>query len=332
VGYVHAPIGHVPRVGSESPFFLNATRKKKRQTTMMMHATPPPAKKQKTTTGKSETFRMVISAPCSFKNMCDILGSVFETLTFTVNASESFTGMKVNALDSKQVAFVQLKYACQVTIANDLQEMKTCVKLKHLNELLKYVPNLSVLHMVQYESDNNLTLETFDERRSKKVFYIKTLQLLEDDDVSMADIQTGNLIEFDLGELKGFVKHSQVSKATEIDFSILQHKREDRKDRLIVTKFFGDGAGRCGYHHQPEKDSSTTKMLGETNLDMDEWKPFYKGTFDSAMIHSFLKNMDRESKIVVCLSDDVMILDYNLGIEASHIRFYLAVKDVDDSE
>ena len=111
-----------------------------------MNIQPPAAKKQKTD-GKNETFRMVVSAPCSFKNMCDILGSVFETLTFTVNASESFSGMKVNALDSKQVAFVQLKYACQVTIANDSQEVKTCVKLKHLNQLLKYVPNLSVLHL-----------------------------------------------------------------------------------------------------------------------------------------------------------------------------------------
>jgi hypothetical protein len=298
---------------------------------MMMNEQP--AKKQKIGNKTEEVFRMVISAPCSFKNMCDILGSVFETLTFTVaNSSGSFSGMKVNALDSKQVAFVQLKYACQVTFANDSQEeVKTCVKLKHLIQLLKYVPNISVLHIVQYASDNNLTLETFDERRSKKVFYIKTLQLLEDDDVSMQDMNAGNLIEFDLSELKGFVKHSQESKATEIDFSILANKSEDRNDRLIVTKFFGE-AGRCGFHHQPEKDASTTKMLGETHLDMGEWKPFYKGTFDSAMIHSFLKNMDRESKIVVCLSDDVMILDYNLGIESSHIRFYLAVKDVDESE
>ena len=292
-----------------------------------------PQKKQRTLseTKTQEIFRIIVSAPCSFKNMCDVIGSVFETINFNICKNASFTGFKVESMDAKQVAFVDLRYACPVTIKNGETEIVRCIKLKTFTQLLKHVPNTSVLHLVQYEGDkgedNTICIETFDERMSKKVFYCKTLQILDEEEISIDKMSMDNVLEFGLGEFKSFMKLAKDMKAPEVSFSILNEKtkQQEKSKQLIVTEFDGDDAGGKIYHLKTSSKSAAP--LGESAVNLKDWNNFYHGLFDTMMINDFLKNMDRESKIIICLNSECMVCEYTLGVQGSWIRFFLAPKE-----
>jgi hypothetical protein len=284
-----------------------------------------PTKKQKK--AKEELFRVTISAPSSFKTMCDILGSIFNELPLLIVHDQDFTGIKVHSMNDRQIAFIKLQYACPVQ-SNDEQQIRCCVPLKTFNQLLKHVPNTSVMHLIQYKESNEVVIETQDERASIREFYCNTLQMLDDNYTSLEDVESDNVIEFDLLYFKNDVKICKDTKATAIDFSL--YKKNDSSDTLIVLFFKGDQSGaKSTYICRGKK----VKVVDDDKINVADWEKKYASSFDADMLHSFLKNMDRESKIIVCLTKDMMIMDYNLGVENSHIRFYLAPKvDEEDEE
>lgn len=302
----------------------------------------PVTKKQKLAhnalkhSGKTELFRVTISAPSSFKNLCDILGSVLSELPILIVCRDDFKGIKVHSMNDQQIAFIKLRYACPVQSKEE--EVRCCLSIKDFNLMLKEIPNTSVMHLVQYRhtnkkgeinDDDELTILVDDERAAKKQYQCKTLQMLEDNYTSLEDIESENVIEFNLSTFKGDVKLSKNAKAMSLDFTLYKSIRTDDSRTLISVAWKGDYLSSNTMHMSQNKTASS---IDNHDVDMDAWTKHYERSFDTEMINSFLKNMDRESKIIVCLTEEMMIMDYNLGVENSHIRFHLAPKVEDDDE
>tara|TARA_Y100000748_G_scaffold155719_1_gene130195 strand:- start:6 stop:941 length:936 start_codon:yes stop_codon:yes gene_type:complete len=286
--------------------------------------------------GKTELFRVTISAPSSFKNLCDILGSVLSELPIVIVCKDDFHGIKVHSMNDRQIAFIKLRYACPVQSKEE--EVRCCLSIKDFNLMLKEIPNTSVIHLVQYrhtnkkgeiQDDDELTILVDDERAAKKEYRCKTLQMLEDNYTSLEDVESENVIEFDLSTFKGDVKLSKAAKATSLDFTLYNSIQTDDTRTLISVAWKGDNLSSNTMHMSQNKVATS---IDNQKVNLEKWKRHYERSFDTEMINSFLKNMDRESKIIVCLTEEMMIMDYNLGVENSHIRFYLAPKVEDDEE
>lgn len=309
---------------------------------------------------REKDFCLTISSPASFKNMCDIMDSILKHFHFQVVKTAGFEGLKIRQLDESQSALLSIRYSCQVDVRekrskeacgegeipdDDLDDSWSfCVDKKVWRGFMKQINNTAILQICQYRYKNKkkkqdakeknelITILANDEEYSGKHKYeCNTLDVTLDDIGEANEINTDQNIALNLEECKKFWRLCSSQDCETIRFRFLRPPFETMKDGVFHMSFHNECrvSGSRMFHSKCVHDTLIADSKTTVNEEEDyvEWKETYNQAFPVKMLNTFTKNLEKEQRLSIALTqDNPLVINYNLGIENSYIRFWVAPK------
>ena len=294
----------------------------------------PAKKKQRKNAAKAMDFCMTISSPSSFKNMCDVMDSILPHFHFQVVKSDTFQGLKIRQMDESHCALLSIRYKCEVQVKCDDDDLSFCVNKKTWRQFMKQINTTAVLKICRYEGEDSITILCNDDEHSGKHKYTTNTLDVDLDDVGDAqEIECEKTIEIDLEECKKFWRLCSSQECEEVRFRFLLPPFEQLKDGVFHMQFQNtqikqvSGSRMFHSHFVDDKLIADFKSTVNEEEDYADWKEIYNQEFAVKLLNTFTKNLEKEQRLSIGITQDQpLVINYNLGIEKSHIRFYVAPK------
>ncbi len=286
-------------------------------------ASSPARKKQKKT--KTVKFSLTISSHAILKSVCDVLDSLVSTFQFVVVQNENFQGLKVRQMDDGLSSLTSVRYACQVECPHGQSSFMVAKTM--FRAYLGQNAATAVLKILQYEGEDCIHFFSLDDDHNCTDAYSCSLLDWEGPDEDEADdLVCEHTLEMDLTILGRFLKLSQTgpSSADDVRFKLLQHKGS--KEMLFQMAYQQTANMRGSRLFKFHGD----QQVNHEDIDFDDYAILYSQSFSVDFLRRFIKHLDKDRKLTIGLQEDKpLCVNYNLGVEKSVIRFYLAPK-VDD--
>jgi hypothetical protein len=303
----------------------------------------PPAKKSK----RSFDWKLVLSTPQTFKTLLNIVAPTVSNVTFQVCMEEedsgegkSFSGIRIDAINSSKVCLIKVAYECDVTVSSELRNEWFSIDIFLLKKLLKRVQPSNVIEMVMYTDASSVEMKIHD-RQDRNNWSVSTIQLIEDssgaNDYDVVNMTFNHVIEIDLDMLKQTCDLVDKIGSTEIEFCIeepMQQPDEEHHNFFSISAQ-GEGASTKKIHHtkRVSDQDNPEQMFVVNNSDEDldyegaELVCKYSGSFPNVYMHGVLKSMERQS-IQLYFGDGLpLVMHYGLGNDTSYMKVILALKD-----
>ena len=286
----------------------------------------PPTKKQKTQ--KRLKFALTISSHIILKGVCDVLDSLVSTFQYVVVKNENFQGLKVRQMDDGLSSLTSVRYACQVDCPAGQCSFK--VEKTMFRAYLSQIASTAVLKIVQYENEDCVHFYSMDDDHNCSDAY--SCALLDwggpEDDEEADDLVCTHTLDMDLNIFGRFLKLSQTgaSSADDVRFKLLQHTQS--KEILFQMSYRQTSNMRGSRLFKFHGDNK----VNHEEIDFEDYSTLYNQAFSVGFLRRFIKHLDKDRKLTIGLQEDKpLCIHYNLGVEKSVIRFYLAPK-VDEEE
>lgn len=317
-----------------------------------------PKKKQRKNTAREMDFCLTISSPASFKNMCEVMDSILKDFHFQVVKTDAFEGLKIRQMDESHCALLSIRYSCQVEVRQKKSEAACeageladdnlddpwsfCVNKKTWRQFMKQINNTAVLKICQYrykddkkkdkqKNDLITILANDDEHSGKHKYECNTLDVDLDEIGEANEIESNTTIEIDLEECKKFWRLCSSQDSETVRFRFLLPPFENMKDGVFHMSF----SNECGvsgsrmFHSKFVDDTLIADFKSTVNEEEDYagWKQTYNQEFPVKMLNTFTKNLEKEQRLTIAISpNNPLVINYNLGIDQSFIRFWVAPK------
>lgn len=340
------------------------------------NATPPPpassaqtAKKAKTPGGagnqtKPFDWRITIATPQTFKTSVTIMCRILSQCSFQLIKTPSFTGLRVDSMDSSMVCMIKASYECEIDSNVELKQEMFCVDTKQLNTLLKDVQPGHILTLTRFVDDDDLTLDSYARDDCSNRFTC-TLTIMDDDPKvpRMQPITYDFMVEMDLARLKSYCKMAQELSSSHMEFKILEPPASlspQERHFYFVVGATGDsgnsfkrifhsavaseqdeggsdadelGTGRA---HVTIRAVSTAESAGGAAATPTPPPPIdfaavqhtfgvkYCEVFSTTYLNTVLKSMDRQTVQLFMSEKLPLVIKYGLGNDFSHVQVILA--------
>ena len=284
------------------------------------------------------TFKAVISAPVALRQLVQRIEKVLKDVVFTVTDGRTdpngFSGLRVNSIDSTTICLVNAQMSADVSGNGNF-----CVAAKDLLTFLKAIDSASVLTITGGRALDNIVLVAEERGGSKVRRYTLRRTARDPEEVSLNDMVTEHQMHIPTAEIAKYLGLCQQQKYPVVEFC-LQHVpcgagRVDKYLTMSATDDIGGGAQET-YVDWDVTDTSTMNASGErpaagvSGEPPDDAPVIYREQFNREFLYRFCSNLDTPMvKIGFCGRDKPIIVNFELGVEDSHVRFVLASSAVE---
>ena len=303
----------------------------------------PPAKRCK----KSFDWKLVLSTPQTFKTMLNTVHPTVENVTFQVCMEEqgdsegkSFSGLRIDAINSSKVCLIKVAYECDVTVTSELRNEWCNIDLALLKKLLKRVQPSNVIQLTMYTDAASVEIKINDKDDANN-WSVSTIQLLEEStkgsEYDMINMTFNHVVEMDLEKLKQTCDLIDKIGSTEIEFCIEEPEPEPGTDhhQFFTISAQGEGASTKKIHHtkrtssnsQPEEIQVVTESNESPEYNETTLVRRYSGSFPNVYMNGILKSMERQTVQLFFAEGMPLVLSCGLGNDLSYLKVILALKD-----
>jgi hypothetical protein len=304
----------------------------------------PPTKKTK----RSFDWKLVLSTPQTFKTLLNTVHPTVENVTFQVCMEEeddkggkSFSGIRIDAINSSKVCLIKVAYECDVTASSELRNEWFSIDVALLKKLLKRVQPSNVIEMTMYTDGASVEVKIND-REDRNNWSVSTIQLMEDssqgNDYDIVNMTFNHVIEMDLDRLKQTCDLVDKIGSTEIEFCIEEPEEQPDSEHhnFFTISAQGEGASTRKIHHtkrisdreNPEEICVCVVTNPDNDIDYDAIKLVqkYSGSFPNVYMNGVLKSMERQTIQLYFGEGLPLVMHYGLGNDTSYVKVILALK------
>jgi len=315
---------------------------------------------------KQWDWRITISTPQTFKTFLTIVYRVLVQCPFVLVKSSTFSGLRVDSMDSSMSCMIKASYECEIESNVDLSAESFCVLTATFNTLLKDVQPGHILTLTRYAGSGDLTMTSYnkDDGTNRSTC---TLTLLEEEgsgqELRMQDITYSYMVEIDLAKLKSYCKTAADINSTHVEFRLEEPQdggdgvEEAKGERSGLKHLFfsvgasSDAASFTKTHHSVTShvdpssgsggaDEEVQYMMravpivegqegyaGETvDYDAVRLVEQYNEVFSTTYLNSVLKSMDRQTVQLYMSRSLPLVIRYSLGNVFSQVKVIRAPK------
>lgn len=324
-------------------------------------AAPKRAESGKSGAVKAYDWRITIATPQTFKTSVTIMCRILSQCSFQLIKTPSFTGLRVDSMDSSMVCMIKASYECEIESELDLSQEMFCVDTKLLNTLLKDVQPGHILTLTRFSEEDDLTLDSYARDDCSNRFTC-SLSILEDDPKvpRMQPITYDFMVEMDLARLKSYCKMAQELNSSHMEFKIMEPPASSSLERhfCFVVRVIGDNGSKFQriFHSSvaTEQDesgaggASTSDEHGRAHVTIravvaefggqrdanaqpidfaavqHTFAVKYSEVFSTNYLNTVLKSMDRQTVQLFMSEKLPLVIKYGLGNDFSHVQVILA--------
>lgn len=173
--------------------------------------------------GRSYDWQITILTPQTFKKFVEIIYRVLSQCPFQLLKTGSFTGVRVDQMDSSMVCMIKASFECEIVANIELSNESFSVNTDTFSTLLKDVQAGHILTLTRYTDSGDLTLNSYS-RENESNRSMCTLPILDEESganqLRMQDITYQYMVEMDLPKLKNYCKMAQEINSSHMQFGI----------------------------------------------------------------------------------------------------------------
>lgn len=291
------------------------------------------------------SFKITFECASALRVLADVFDSMLDTVDIQVLNTPTFSGIMIEAMDTKQISLVVAQLQADVTM--DCERTAFCVNTKTLQTVVKSaqphfsidissVPGSSSVRLVAYESLSNSTVTRFT---------LPTL-VCDEERSTLQDIDYKFHIDMETAVLKQIVRMVLLLGGDSLTFRVQQlcHGHDEKRTKsskskhTILTLSSGGNGHACDQEHTfysltEERDGAS--MMGTQteikNVPVDEdLETKYEEVFGAKHLQEFLKSIDRHTVTLRLDTGHPLIINHKLGVEDSFVCLAVAPQVVDE--
>jgi hypothetical protein len=241
-------------------------------------------------------------------------------------------GLKVKQLDSASVSMLAIRFVCPIDLYGQPGPFCFSIQKKAFREVLKQIPSTALLKISHRE--DRLHLWSIDQiKNTRDIYKVSTKIMDETAPDEAADIEYEHSMELNISICSKFFKVAQSSDlpTDNVTFRILQHRYTKQTifhmNYCTACNDEGDKYFSCGHGKDEEIPCDEEGMLKK-----DLFHQVYSECFHIEYLRKFLRSLEKDDNIVFSMGKGKPVcLSASLGVENSHVRYYIAPL-VDDDE
>lgn len=292
------------------------------------------AKRQRTT--RNIDWKITILTPQTFKTFLVIIYRVLSQCPFQLFKSDSFTGLRVDSMDSSMVCMIKASYECEIEANIDITGESFAVITDTFSTLLKDVHPGHILTLTRYSDSSELTVNSYahDDESNRSTC---TLAIIDEESpaeqLRMQDITYNYMVEMDLAKLKGYCKMAQEIDSSHMEFKIDEPvvQNPDQRELYFTIGAFSEVATFHKVHYSATQREAGggelfyIKSVARNHGDAeDELEQKYCEIFSTTYLNLVLKSMDKQTVQLFMSKSLPLVIKYSLGNDQSHIQVILA--------
>lgn len=306
-----------------------------------------PESKRQRVTRKQVEWKVVLDTPHTFKTLLGIMVPIVSHVTFHIRKDDTFTGLRMEAINNSRVCAVKIAYECQLEVDVEEEDNQCfCVDTAMFKKLLTGAHASSVVDLVKYVGDDWLTINNSDGHSCVK----SQIQLVESEtnlnDTDVRDIQFNHVVEMPSEELKAVCNMIHNIDASFVEFRVRQPflQTADAVAQNYIFSIHGDGEGAttCKMYNGSVSDGNTAKATIQIDTNCGKGEELSeesmeaaasdkcRGVFPLTYISTVLKNIDRLNVQLFFSTGLPMVMQYGLGGELSYIKIIIAPREGGD--
>lgn len=306
-------------------------------------------------------FKLVFECATALRTLADVMSNMLETVKIDVWRTESFSGIKIEAIDPKQISLVVSDLSAEVTMdcehtafALNTKLFHTCVRSAqpHYSISIESLRDSSSIQMVAYEALSNTSITKYT---------IPTL-VCESERVRFRDIEYTTYIDMDTAELKNIVGMCIKLQGEALTFRVRRPKKtvaalgvgeatttgetgeeapakrpRTEAGHMVLTV---SSSGACTHEHtfySYVKEVGDACVAGKCDAiahvpSDNELETTYSESFGARHLADFLRSIDRNTVTLKLKESKPLIIHHKFGGEKSFVCLVVApqIADVDD--
>lgn len=292
--------------------------------------------------GREIDWKITILTPQTFKTFLVIICRVLTHCPFQLFKSDTFTGLRVDSMDSSMVCMIKASYECEIESNVSLTGENFSVVTATFSTLLKDVQTGHILTLTRFADSSDLTVNSYS-RDNENNRSTSTLNIIDEEcnaeNLRMPDITYQYMVEMDLPRFKSYCKMAHDIDSSHMEFQIDEPIAPEGAGDGLRDLFFSIGAASDvatfqKVHFSTARTQSGTanvqfyiKSVSEDLCEEENELPLeqkYSEIFSTAYLNSVLKSMDRQTVQLYMSKSLPLVIRYSLGNDQSHIQVILA--------
>lgn len=277
-------------------------------------------------------FRIVFECANAIRTLTDVMSSMLETVEIHVLKTPEFTGVKIEAMDPKQISLVVSQLNADVTM--DCEHTAFCVNTKIFHTCIRSAQQHYAISIESMEGSSSVRIVSYEMLSNASVtrFTLPTL-VCDQEQVQWNDLAYEINIDMETGELKGIVGmalklqgdtltlklRQPLAAASFASFTNVDTKRQRRERKHMVLTISSTGA--CTQEHTfyscvEERGDSCVAGKADpiTNPPADEdLETTYEEVFAARHLADFLRSIDKNTVTLRLKKENPLILHHKFG-------------------
>ena len=288
------------------------------------------SKRQKTTSVLDESelsFKIVFHQPGAIKQMIDITGAILGRVLFRIVSGEGNSLLlNVDTVDPHHICIVQARISCDGKLFEE--GVSFCLDTKVLNMCLKNVSSQHCIELTQKKGSADVLMRTCDALTQDEVltFVLNTYDQ-DAEQMPLDDIVYDFHTEVNIPELKRMIKLGCDLKVPDIGFEVRQTDKNASGECTSIVYISGKGDAtfrrRLPTACKTEEGGAITTV---SVIDESKLVKKYDARFTLDYLNKFVRAMEHSILTMKLGEDSPLLIEYDLGIPKSFVRFVLAPK------
>jgi hypothetical protein len=305
-------------------------------------------------------FKIVFECASAIRTLAEVMSNMLETVEVHVYRTEEFRGIKVEAMDPKQISLVVSQLHADVSMEGcehtafcvNTKTFHTCVRSApaHYSISIESLSGSSSIRIVAYEALSNASITRFT---------LPTL-VCDEDPVRFKDIEYKTFIDMDTGELKTIVGMCLKLQGDTLTFRVQQpaEERGKGKGKGADGKMTAEGleeavlakrpktavadrrhmvltissTGSCTQEHtfySYVEECGDACVAGKCDAisqvpENGDLETTYEESFGARHLSDFLRSIDRQTVTLRLQKEKPLIMHHKFGNEESYVCLVVA--------
>ena len=289
----------------------------------------PAAKRMKPSSEINDSeleFRIKIDQVGAFRQLVDQAGSVLTTLPLIAVKHEASGGvlLTLDSIDPQHVCMVQARLVCDGFLRLDSNEF--CFDKDVFSHCLHNVPRHHTLELLRYKNSANVTMRSID-AMTQRVDLQFELSTIDDDSETMdlGEMDYDFETQTDIPTLRAMVKLSSDLGCDTVRLSMYVDKAVDASQAMLAVSGKSTTASFTRFLTSSVEGATDAKA----QTDISKLHLGHTCEFTRKYLSSVIKNMEHQFVTLKMGNELPLLLDSNLGIEESYVRFVLSPRQDD---
>ena len=283
-------------------------------------------------------FCLTIENISSFRQLVDVIGGVLKHVEFTLTPHPSLDQtvvLSVDSIDPQHVCMVQSRLSCSGVLYGS--SVSFCIDTETLMTCLRNIRRHHIIELKQRRGQTEVCMCSMDGEHNRRDL---SFELTTYDDsaetLSLDDLHYEYVINVNMPDMKTIFKMAKDLKCEDIRMDVFVDANASGsaiKMMVLQVSSKGDAAFRrlfvSSVVEEGSNETQSMRDISDTSFNVDNMKMVNSEVYTLDYMIKFLKNMDQPMITMKMGTGLPILLHYDLGVDASFVRFVLAPKTSD---